>query len=223
MFTKIAVVLQIIITIFDNNNLMQVNSSPISHDNNQNNNQNKNQNNNQNKSIIIEEAILANIYLDHPNKTHQNTNNHSECIKFLIENLNSNSNLANLLLSSIAKKSSLFNSSSTTTTRYFRRRNTTLHYMNNRQQNTYNFRDNNHENKNNNNNNSSGSSGTLKNALNIASINAHIIIFVLIFLLVLVVIVGRVIYTTNDVPFNQAQLKYHRDSVAAAALNNLHS
>ena len=39
-----------------------------------------------------------------------------------------------------------------------------------------------------------------------------IIMFVFMFLIVLVVIVGRVLNSSNDVPFSQAYLKYHRKS-----------
>jgi hypothetical protein len=47
----------------------------------------------------------------------------------------------------------------------------------------------------------------------------YIIVFVLMFFMVLLVIVGRVIYSANDVSVNNAYLKYHRNSVAIAAVN----
>jgi hypothetical protein len=50
--------------------------------------------------------------------------------------------------------------------------------------------------------------------------NGYIVAFVFIFIIVLLGIVGRVIYSANDSPIaNLAYLKYHRTSAAAAALN----
>lgn len=53
-----------------------------------------------------------------------------------------------------------------------------------------------------------------------ASKNGYIVAFVIIFVVVLFIIVGRVIYSSNESSApNLAYLKYHRASLAASALN----
>jgi hypothetical protein len=49
----------------------------------------------------------------------------------------------------------------------------------------------------------------------------YIMVFVVMFFIVLMVIVGRVINSANDVPVDNAYLKYHRNSVAIAALSQV--
>lgn len=62
----------------------------------------------------------------------------------------------------------------------------------------------------------------VKNESHMTSISnktGYILAFVLIFLIVLLAIFGRVIYSINDSSVHLMYLKYHRNSLAASALN----